>query len=140
MPTAREQFNNGYNCAQAVLLSQIEKTGLDPRHCLLIAAGFGAGMGRLQVTCGAVTGAVMAISAVLGQGDDPFDVRKARINNAVQAFAAEFSERFGALDCRGLLGVDLNTPEGLEHHKANRYQCEEFVDTAQQILDRILQG
>ena len=54
-------FNNGFNCAQAIFTAYCDELGLDEETALKIACGFGAGMGRLQETCGAVSGAYLAI-------------------------------------------------------------------------------
>ena len=61
-----EWFDYGFNCAQAVLLTNAQKLGFSQDQCLKIAAGFGGGMACLQKTCGAVTGAIMAIGAKYG--------------------------------------------------------------------------
>ena len=49
----------GYNCAQAVSIALADETGLTEEQLRQIAAGFGAGMGNLEATCGALVGAVM---------------------------------------------------------------------------------
>ncbi|MCL2797413.1 MAG: C-GCAxxG-C-C family protein, partial [Firmicutes bacterium] len=54
---AVELFNSGCNCAQAVFSVYCDELEIDKETALKIAHGFGAGMGRLQEVCGAVTGA-----------------------------------------------------------------------------------
>jgi C_GCAxxG_C_C family probable redox protein len=54
-------FNNGFNCAQAVLSTYSEQLGVDKTTALKIAGSFGGGMGHIGETCGAVTGAFMLI-------------------------------------------------------------------------------
>ena len=64
---AKENFLNGCNCAQAVLLAFEDLIDL-PRDALLkISQPFGAGMGRLRLTCGTVTGMMMALGLVAGE-------------------------------------------------------------------------
>jgi C_GCAxxG_C_C family probable redox protein len=53
---AVQKFTSGYNCAQSVLSSFSNDLGLDENTPLKIACGFGAGMGRKQEVCGAVSG------------------------------------------------------------------------------------
>ena len=60
---ALDLFSNNFNCSQAVFASIGPKIGIDKNSCLKIASGFGGGMGRQQKTCGAVTGAYMALGA-----------------------------------------------------------------------------
>ena len=49
--------HNGYNCAQAVLCAFADETGLSEDLLKQIGAGFGAGMGCMEATCGALIGA-----------------------------------------------------------------------------------
>jgi C_GCAxxG_C_C family probable redox protein len=67
-----DYFRNGFNCAQAVFTPFAKENGISESHALKIASGFGGGMGRLQATCGAVTGAYMAIGVKHGKslGDE----------------------------------------------------------------------
>ena len=56
---AEQNFENGYNCAQAVLLAFSDLTGLEEKAALSLASSFGGGMGRLREVCGAVSGMFM---------------------------------------------------------------------------------
>ena len=60
-------FNNGFNCAQAVLTSHCQEYGLSDEMAKKIAGGFGAGMGYNSEVCGAVTGALMLIGLKYGK-------------------------------------------------------------------------
>jgi C_GCAxxG_C_C family probable redox protein len=87
-----------------------------------LAAGFGGGLGRNGYVCGAVAAATMIIS-LEGRGKE-----KKEIYRDVDGFLSDFKSRFGEVNCRGLLGVDLKTKEGMaflasEGHK----KCAEFV-------------
>lgn len=65
---ARKNFSKGYNCSECVLeavLSLVD-TGI-PRDALKLATGFGGGVGLFGDTCGAITGSVLAVSAVHGR-------------------------------------------------------------------------
>ena len=68
-------FQNSFNCAQAVFTPFGLDMGVPEDHCLKIACAFGAGMGRQQCTCGAVTGAMMVLGLHFGKGmgDDNFE-------------------------------------------------------------------
>ena len=59
--TAVATFKGGFNCSQAVLSVFCEELGLDKETAARIAGGFGGGIGHLGETCGAVTGAIMAM-------------------------------------------------------------------------------
>ncbi|MCX5832922.1 MAG: C-GCAxxG-C-C family protein [Deltaproteobacteria bacterium] len=71
---ARKNFSLGYNCSECVaeaVLSLIE-TGLPP-EAKKMATGFGGGGGLYGDTCGALTGAIIAVGAVHGRSKLPED-------------------------------------------------------------------
>jgi C_GCAxxG_C_C family probable redox protein len=71
---ARKNFSLGYNCAECVaeaVLSLVE-TGL-PVEAKKMATGFGGGVGLYGDTCGAITGAIIAVGAVHGRSTLPTD-------------------------------------------------------------------
>jgi C_GCAxxG_C_C family probable redox protein len=77
---ARKNFSKGFNCAECVTeaIFSLVDTGLSP-DVKKLATGFGGGIGLYGDTCGAVAGAVMAVSAVHGrtslpEGEDRRDV------------------------------------------------------------------
>jgi C_GCAxxG_C_C family probable redox protein len=90
---ARKNFSRGYNCAECVLQAVLEhvETGL-PKETLRMATGFGGGVGLFGDTCGAISGAVLAVGAVYGRSELPQDEdRKA----AMQAAARQLYGRPG---------------------------------------------
>lgn len=48
-----------FNCTKAVLKAFEDKMEVDMDSALLLSTGFGAGMGSMEATCGALIGAVM---------------------------------------------------------------------------------
>ncbi len=65
---ARKNFSKGFNCAECVFEAVLEhlETNL-PKEVLKVATGFGGGVGLFGDTCGAISGAVLAVSAVHGR-------------------------------------------------------------------------
>ena len=65
---AKECFKQGLNCSECVMTAFLNHfdTGL-PKEVVKLATGFGGGMGHTKNTCGAITGAVMALSAIVGR-------------------------------------------------------------------------
>lgn len=85
------------NCAQAVALAFADELPLDEETISKLAAGYGAGMGCMEATCGALVGAVMAAGMLTdGQGT----ARYAR------AILADFRQRCGATVCKDLKGIE----------------------------------
>lgn len=101
---ARELFLAGYNCAQSVAGAFWQELGVTQQQALAMSAGFGAGFARLRETCGAVSGMVMVMSAVLQRGGAvPQD--KQRIYEEVQKSILAFEQANGSYICRDLLGL-----------------------------------
>ena len=62
---AKQNYENGFNCAQSVFAVFAEEYGLKKEQAFMIATCFGGGM-RLAATCGALTGAMMALGLAKG--------------------------------------------------------------------------
>ena len=115
---ARNNFLNGYNCCQAVLLafSDLLDGKASPELLAVIGSGFGGGMARLREVCGSFSGAV-AMAGFMSPADDP-SVKSARTANyaLVQKMASEFKElNGGSIVCGELLGLrkraEVENPE-----------------------------
>ncbi len=136
--TAVERFQNGHSCSQAVFTALAEPMGLDYATALRVATAFGGGMGRMGATCGAVTGALMALGLKYG-GVEP--EAKDLTYRLVRQFADEFRERHETLQCRDLIGCDLSTEEGREQSRANDTHntiCVGLVRQAVVIAEKLL--
>jgi C_GCAxxG_C_C family probable redox protein len=135
---AIDLFNNGYNCAQSVIGAYQDKLGKRTDVLMDMASGFGGGMGRLQRTCGAVTGAFMVMSSL---SDHSLPGAKERLESDIQAFARRFRDHFGELNCKALLGYDLNSEEELQKaHEEMAFdeRCTRFIEYAVEMLDDLL--
>ena len=138
---AVEAFTQGFNCSQAVLSAFSPALGLDRDAALKLSCAFGAGMGRTCQTCGAVTGAYMAIGMKHGRDrlEDPD--KRDKTYSLVNEFARRFKAKHKSVNCRDLLGCDLGDPAGAKKasdEKLFRTLCPEFVRTAAEILEEIL--
>lgn len=118
---AKNNFQNGCNCAQAVLLAFCEDYGMERETALTISAGFGSGMAGLRETCGTVTGANMVIG--LAKGKNRMDA-----NRTFREFADRFREKNGSLVCKELLAARIKT----------RLTCADLCYDAGNLLEEIL--
>jgi C_GCAxxG_C_C family probable redox protein len=134
-------FRAGYNCAQAVVTAYSEQLGFDQELAAGLACGFGAGMGRMQETCGTVTGAFMVIGLnSYRKRTDPVE-RKEHAYPLIREFNKRFIERYGTNNCRKLLNCDLMTEEGRQYLKDNNLHetvCEKCIADSIRILEEIL--
>ena len=92
-------------------------------------------------TCGALTGAFMVIGLKYGAIDAGDKESKLKTYTLVRQAAEMFAKRAGALNCRDLLGFDLNTPQGMEQAaKKGAFDiCANLVKYAAEILEEILE-
>jgi C_GCAxxG_C_C family probable redox protein len=137
---AVSDFNQGYNCAQSVFSAFSDEFGINKELARSIACGFGAGFGRLQETCGAVTGAIMVIGCKYFKRND-WSGSKEIVYQKTRDFISRFKERNGTINCLELIGVDFNTEEGMQTAKKKnlfRDKCEKYVRDACEILEEII--
>lgn len=66
---ALENHKKGRNCCQAVACVFAENVGMDENILFKAGDGFGAGMGGMECTGGAVSGAVLAAGMKNSSGD-----------------------------------------------------------------------
>lgn len=91
-----------HNCAQSVLCTYPEITGLDDATARNIGASFAAGMGNMEGTCGALVGAGIVLGCALKD--------KAAAMKAQRRVMTKFQQRNGATQCRLLKGVGQPCP------------------------------
>lgn len=98
------------------------------------AMGFGGGLGRNGFICGVIAAGTMIIG-LRCKGKD-----KKEVYQIVDDFLADFKSRFGGVNCRELIGVDLKTKEGMAYLKTEGHQkCSEFVRYAANKVAEIVQ-
>ncbi len=67
---ARQNFLDGYNCCQAVLMTFADVLEIDKDAAITIASGFGGGMARMREVCGTVSALCMA-AGYISPASDP---------------------------------------------------------------------
>jgi C_GCAxxG_C_C family probable redox protein len=137
---ARELFEQGANCAQAVAGAFADVVGMKEEELFKLASGFGGGVGRMREVCGAVSGMVLIMNMLYGNDDisdkSAKDAHYARVQSVIKKFEAETS----SIICRTLLKLaeDADTPPVSEARTKEYYQkrpCAALVELAAQILE-----
>ena len=85
------------NCTQSVVKVFEDKISVDSDNLMKLSAGFAAGMGCMESTCGALIGAVMTAGAMTdGMGTPRYsrDILK------------NFNDKCGATICKDLKGIE----------------------------------
>ena len=135
------RFEEGFSCSQAVFSAYAEHLGLDRETALKISGGFGGGMGRMAQTCGAVTGAFMAIGLKYGAVETDDQEAKDKTYALIREFSDRFKSRHGSITCQELLGCDISKPENMEMAREQglfKATCPDLVRDAAEILEEIL--
>jgi len=138
---AISSFRGDFNCAQSVFSSYATQYGLDKDTALKLSTGFGGGMGRMQNTCGAVSGAFMVIGLRYGMGINSDREARDKTYEVVREFTNRFQKIHGSINCKELLGCDISTLEGREYYNQNDFfekKCLEYVKDSAKILEEIL--
>ena len=128
---AQACFRQGLNCSECVMTAFLNhfETGL-PREIVKLATGFGGGMGHTKNTCGAITGAVMALSAVVGRENplakETVPERVAELQKGIYPIVGkmvhEIEDEYGTLIC-----AELSNPFGEWEGKARKKNCMSMV-------------
>ena len=90
-----------YNCAQSVTVALSDQTKLSEEELRQISAGFCAGMGNLEATCGALIGAGM-IAGLKTEGKGTLGTTK--------QIQEEFGRRCGSIKCKELKTISDGKP------------------------------
>ena len=138
---AVRNFADGCNCAQAVLMAYADVLGLTREQAAMVAVGFGGGMGRLRLHCGAFSAAVMLAGAIEGV-DGANKEHRPQTYARVQEIHRQFVAKNGTVSCAALLGragVPENpTPEERTPEYYAKRPCARVIRSACQIIDGML--
>lgn len=138
---AEALFHQGFSCSQAVLAASAEGQGLGADRALRLGEGFAAGLCGLGRTCGAVTGAIMAVGLKHGRTRPDDAAARDATSVRVRRLTAEFERRHGSIECRQLLGCDIDTPEKRQAARESGLfarTCPPLVRSATEILEDVL--
>ena len=133
-------FQQGFCCAESVLLALAESRSIKSDLIPRIATGLCGGVGRTGGLCGAVSGGVLAINLLAGR-NEPSQSPEAN-HRLVRAFLGQFEAKFGTTTCEQLIGCRLDTPEGHQFFKDNKLRetkCQAFVREAAGMVSAILE-
>ena len=102
---AVDYFMQGYGCCQSVVAAFADLYGLDETMAKRLAAGFGGGVGRMRMMCGAVSGIVMLTGLDCGQTEGGDREGKSACYKVVQELLAQSKAENGSLICAEILGL-----------------------------------
>ena len=142
---AVENFMSGYGCCQSVVAAFADLYGFTDTQSKLISAGFGGGVGRLRMMCGAVSGIVILVGMDCGQTEGSDREGKSHCYKVVQELLAKFRERNGSVVCAELLGLN-GCKVSTDYHPSERIAayykkrpCAAKVESAAEIFAEYLE-
>ncbi|MDD1744135.1 MAG: C-GCAxxG-C-C family protein [Methanomassiliicoccales archaeon] len=127
---ASECWEKGFNCAETAMRGICYAHEIElPEVALKMATPFGGGIGRSEDACGAMTGGVLGIGAVLGRTEAKGN--KTRAYEAARELKTLFERRFNSTQCKILNEGDFVSP-------VHERRCKEFTLESVRITYRIL--
>jgi C_GCAxxG_C_C family probable redox protein len=130
---AVEQFDRGYNCAEAMLLALAPAGMVEQQRA---GAAFGGGIARRGLTCGCLTGCAVAVGLRLGRASPEDKDTKELIYGVVNGVFRRFEDEFGTLECRKLTGLDFN--EANPQEELDRVHAEVCTKLVRFVADAAL--
>jgi C_GCAxxG_C_C family probable redox protein len=127
---AHEIRGKGFNCAETVLweLGEYWNMGVQVSY----GTGLGGGVARLGETCGALTGAILALGARVGRTDPGDNEKKVLCYRLGQGVAREFREAMGTTQCKDIIGL-VPAGEGIQARWTQAYRtggCGKAIEVA----------
>ncbi len=135
---AEKYFLEGNNCSTSVVLAFKNELKIDELTLKKMAIGFGGGLGRQRLTCGAVSGMCMVLSLLLSDGEN-----KKEIYSVIQSACADFKKETGSIICSDLLSGKVSfesspNPEIRSEEYYKKRPCAKMCKIAGDIVERYL--
>lgn len=127
---ALENHKKGMNCCQAVACAFADALDADENLVFAMGEGFGAGMGGMECTCGAVSGAVLLAGLKNSSKDAANPTTKGKTYQLSRKIVEEFGVKNGSVICRELKGVGTG--------KVLR-SCDGCIEDAARLAQQILE-
>lgn len=142
-----DYFMQGFGCCQSVAAAFADLYGMDENTALRIGAGFGGGVGRLRMICGAVSGIVTLAGLQCGSTDGNDSEGKANCYKVVQELLETFKQQNGSVICADLLAqsnchaaTDTHIPDKRDTHYYSTRPCARKVEDAARIFAEYISG
>ncbi len=136
----RQYFKGGIDCSQVVLGQYAEELGYDKEEAFRIASAFGGGM-FYGSTCGAVSGALIALGMRYGHYEMNDAEQKEKLLGKVKEFLQRFTQSCSSTICRELCGFDFSKDGELQRAMESGLlmkNCPHYVQTSLEILKDLM--
>ena len=127
---AARKKRSGLNCAQAVACTYCDYAGIDEETMANITQAFGAGMGTMEGTCGAISGACAVIGMVNSKNGRSQN-SKAKTMKDTREIVNAFLNQNKSITCKDLKGIETGVV---------LRSCEDCVRDAAELLEKTLEN
>lgn len=124
-----ERHNKGYNCAQAVACTYCDLLGVDEETMFQATEALGLGMGCMEGTCGAVSGACVLAGFKGSSANMKKPDSKASTYMLSKAIMTRFTDMNQSTRCKDLKGIETG--------KVLR-SCQDCIRDAAKIAEEVL--
>ncbi|MDD7219702.1 MAG: C-GCAxxG-C-C family protein [Clostridia bacterium] len=124
-----KRHDKGYNCAQSVACTYCDLAGIDEETMFRLTEGLGAGMGNMEGTCGAVSGACVLAGMKRSSGNLTKPDSKGSTYGLSKEILNEFKSQNGSVICKELKGI--NTGKALR-------SCADCIKDAAEITEKVV--
>jgi C_GCAxxG_C_C family probable redox protein len=134
MNNAVKDFLDGYLCSEAIVKNFIKDETL-----LRASSAFGAGIAYGNSLCGALSGGILALSAVQGRASNNEGVDK--LFEDIAELRSSFEKKFGSTSCSTLLGFNLTDSDGgakFEAGDCKNQKCAKYIEFISQKVEELL--
>lgn len=126
---ALENHKKQYNCCQAVACAFCDIVGVEEETMFKLAEGFGLGMGGMEGTCGAVSGAILIAGMKSSTGNLEAPNSKQNTYKVAREITNEFLEKNKSVICKELKGAITKQP---------LRSCDGCIEDAAAILAEVM--
>lgn len=124
-----KRHQKGYNCAQSVACTYCDLVGVDEETMFRMTEALGLGMGCMDGTCGAVTGACVLAGMKGSTGNLARPDSKAETYKLSRTILGEFEKQNQTAICRELKGIETG--------RAIR-SCDDCIRDAAALAEKVL--
>ena len=135
---AKTYFLQGLNCCQSVVMAFKDELKLSEDEIKKFTIGFGGGLARQRLTCGAVSGMTIVLGALSTDGQD-----KAQAYAMIKAACDEFKAETGSLICAEMLSGEIlkdrsTVPEARTPEYYKKRPCADICCLAAEIAEKYI--
>lgn len=140
---SQQLFKSGYNCCQSVMGAFKDVVGIDEKTLMKLYDGFGGGMARMRLTCGAVSAIASIVGMLYSNGNMGDLQNRYEVYKKVQEAVGVFKEKHGSVICGEILsgvitGGDGPRPEERTKEYYQKRPCLGCINDATLIIETFL--